>query len=299
MAMSDIFDKHFITSYKIIECYDLLASLLYSKDCDKYTEDIKNILDNLKKLIKKESDKYNTIDLEDVVFYACELSKIPAIWHDLTDFRIRYRLACVFDKLNEYTINLNDLLPEYNIDFELSVRDVINSKIEIDTYKTISRRLKYLNLNDAKSKEFRDKLINLNNQYVVIKLSERELEEIILLKSNFNIDNMDDIDLSIIEDKLSVKMGVDTKVRDIIKDKAYNDVISLIDSLKRMSLDENDIKSIYDNLFLTVRLDILLNYLDIDKLDEVQLYCNVICTNNSLVKRNVKQIVRDKIDIYR
>ena len=45
--MSDIFDKHFITSYEIIECYDLLASLLYSKECDKYVDDIMIILDNL------------------------------------------------------------------------------------------------------------------------------------------------------------------------------------------------------------------------------------------------------------
>ena len=127
----------------------------------------------------------------------------------------------------------------------------------------------------------------------------RESAEIILLKSNFDIDKMDDIDLSIIEDKLSVKMGVDTKIMDIIKDKVYNDVISLIDSLKEIVLDENDVKSIYDNLFLTVHLDILLNYLDIDKLNKVKLYCNCINKKNSLIKKNVNQIISSKIDIYR
>ena len=299
MAMSDIFDKHFMTSYEIIECYDLLASLLYSKECDKYIEDIKIILDNLKKLIKKESDKYNSIDLDDIKFYVSELSKIPTMWHDLVDFRIQYRLACVFDRLREYTINLNELFPEYGIDFELGIRDAINSKIEIDTYKLISKKLNELKLYDDKSIEFRDKLINLNNQYAVIKLSMRELEEIILLKANFDIDKMDDINLSIIEEKLFVKMGVITDIKDIIKEKVYTDVISLIDSLRRMILDEDDVNSIYDNLFLTVHLDILLDYLDINKLNEVQLYCDSIYTKNLLIKKSVNQIVRRKIDIYR
>jgi len=297
--MSEIFDKHFITSYEIIECYDLLASLLYSKDYDKYTEEIKVILSNLKKLIKKESDKYNTINLDDIMFYTSELKKIPMIWHDLVDFRICYRLACVYDRSREYTINLIDLLPEYEIEFELGIRDVINSKIEIDTYKMISRKLKKLILNDDKSKEFRDKLINLNNQYVILKLCMRELEEIILLKSNFDIDKMPDIDLSIIEDKLSVKMGENVKIRNIVKDKIYNDVISLIDRIKVIILDENDISSIYNNLFLIVHLEILLDYLDINKLNDIQLYCNNIYTKNLLIKKNVNQIVRNKIDIYR
>lgn len=297
--MSEVFDKHFITSYEIIECYDLLASLLYSKDRDKYNEDIMIILSSLKKLIKKEYDKYNTVCLDEIMFYTSELRKIPENWHDLVDFRICYRLACVFDRLREYTINLMDLFPEYGIDLELGIRDVINSKIEIDVYKMISKKLRGLYLNDDKSNEFRDKLFNLNNQYVVLKLCMRELEEIILLKSNFDIDKMDDIDLSIIEDKLSVQTGDDVKIRDIVKDKVYKDVISLIDSVKRMTLDENDVKSIYDNLFLTVHLDVLLNYLDIDKLNDVQLYCNNIRTKNLLIKRNVNQIVRNKIDIYR
>ena len=112
MAMNEIFDKHFITSYEIIESYDLLASLLYSKDCDKYVDDVKIILGNLKKLIKKESDSYNTICLDEIMFYTSELRKIPGNWHDLVDFRICYRLACVFDRLREYTINLLDLFPE-------------------------------------------------------------------------------------------------------------------------------------------------------------------------------------------
>lgn len=299
MAMNDVFDKHFLVSYDIIESYDLLASLLFSKECDKYTDDVKLILGNLKKLLTMESSKYNTIYLEDIMFYTNELKKIPQSWHDLVDFRICYRLACVYDRLRNYTINLADLFPEFNIDYELGIRDVINSKIEIDTYKLISNKLKKLCLIDEKSIDYKSKLLNLNNQYVVLKLCMRELEEIILLKYNFDIEKFPDIDLSIVEDKISVDMGCNTKVRDIVKDKIYNDVISLIDRLKIMTLDPNNIGNIYDNLFLTAHLEILLDYLDIDKLNEVSLYCDNICSKNMVIKNNVNRIVRKKIDIYR
>ena len=198
MAMNDVFDKHFLESYDIIESYDLLASLLFSKERDKYTSDIKLILENLKKLILKESSKYNSICLEDIIFYTNELRKIPETWHDLVDFRICYRLACVYDRLRNYTINLHDLFPKIDLDYELGIRDVINSKIEIDTYKLVNNKLNNLYLNDVKSNDFKNRLLNLNNQYIVLKLCMRELEEILLLKSNFDIERIDDIDLSVI-----------------------------------------------------------------------------------------------------
>lgn len=299
MAMNDVFDKHFLESYDIIESYDLLASLLFSKERDKYTSDIKLILENLKKLILKESSKYNSICLEDIIFYTNELRKIPETWHDLVDFRICYRLACVYDRLRNYTINLHDLFPKIDLDYELGIRDVINSKIEIDTYKLVNNKLNNLYLNDVKSNDFKNRLLNLNNQYIVLKLCMRELEEILLLKSNFDIERIDDIDLSIVEDKISIDMGCDTKIRDIVKDKVYKDVKTLIDRLKFMNLNENDIGNIYDNLFLTSHLEILLDYLDINKLNEISLYCDNICGKSILIKNNVNCIIKRKINSYK
>lgn len=299
MAMSNVFDKHFLATYEIMECYDLLASLLFSKERDKYNDDIKSILGSLKKLIKNEFNKYNNISNEEIMFYTNELRKEPLIWHDLVDFRICYRLACVYDRNRDYTINLKELFPDYELDAELGIRDVINSKIEIDTYKMISKKLKSLNCNDKKSIEYTGKLINLNNQYVVLKLCMRELEEILLLKASFDIDKIDDIDLSIIEDKLSVNLGCDIRIRDIVKDKIYKDVITLIDRLRVMNLESDDVGNIYNNVFLTSHLEILLDYLDFEKLNAVSLYCSQIATKNEMVKNNVNLIIRRKIDNYR
>ena len=299
MAMNDIFDKHFLVSYDIIESYDILASLLFSKDRVKYNDDIKSVLDNLKKQLLKESSKYNTICLKDIMFYTNELRKIPEAWHDLVDFRICYRLACVYDRLRNYTINLSELIPNYEVDFELGIRDVINSKIEIDTYKLVSKKLSNLCLSDEKSQDFRDKLLNLNNQYAVLKLCMRELAEIMLLKSNFDIDKIEDIDLSIVEGKISIDMGCDTKIRDIVKEKIYADVISLVDRLRFMSLEEDNVGNIYDNLFLTSHLEILLDYLDYDKLYEFSLYCDNISGKSMMIKNNVNCIVKKKINNYK
>ena len=299
MAMNDVFDKHFLATYEIMECYDLLASLLFSKEYNRYIDEINIILSRLKRLIKTEFNKYNTLNLEDIRYYTNELRKIPGNWHDLVDFRICYRLACVFDRKREYTVNINELFPGFDYDYELGIRDVINSKIEIDTYKLISRKLGSLNCSDNKSREYIDKLISLNNQYVVLKLCMRELEEILLLKASFDIDKIDDIDLSIIEDKLSIDLGKDIKIRDIIKDKVYKDVITLINRLRVMNLETDSVSNIYDNFFLTAHLEILLCYLDIDKLNAVSLYCSKISTKNIMVKNDVNLIIRMKIDNYR
>lgn len=299
MAVSDNFDKNFDVSYNIIDSYDILAALLYSKDRNMYDKDIKLVLDNLKKLLIKEVNNYNKMDMEDIICYTEEFKNIPVSWYDLADFRIHYRIGCVYDRLIDNTINLNELYPELNIDYELGIRDIINSKIEIDVYRLISSKLNNLYLTDNVSKDFQNKLLNLNNQYIVIKLSMRELSEILLLKSDFDIDKMLNIDLSFVEDKISTNKGNNIKIIDIVKDKAYNDIISLIDKLKIMTLDSGDVNNIYNNLFSISYIEVLLDYLDINKLIDLCVYCSSINIRNSMLNNNLKCIIKKKLNMYK
>lgn len=296
MAFDNRFDKHFPVTYEIIECYDVLASLLTldTKDDSESNE----LVAKMKELIKHEFDVYNTLSFEDIQKYTSELRKIPECWHDLEDFRICYRLACVYDRIRDYTVNAKDLFPHLELDIELGVRDIINSKIEIDTYKTISNKLNSLSCSDEKSIEYANKLKCLNKQNFILKLGMRELAEILLLDGLFDIDKIAEIDLTDVEEELSIKRGIYIDLKDTIKDKIYSDALKLVERIEKIELNSDDFVSIYNNLFLTSHLEVLLDYLDLDQLYKISSYCDKIKSKSELIGNKVRMLIKSKLSEY-
>lgn len=297
MAIDNRYYKHFPVSCEILECYDLLASLLILES-NKSSELIE-LINRLKEIVKFEFDKYNTLTTDDIHRYKFELNNTPLNWRDLEDLRIDFRLSCTFDRLMNNSIKLMDLFPMIDIDMDLSFSDIVNSKIIIDIYKLINKKISLLKFNDNKSIEYTNKLRDLNIQNALFKLSMHELSEILFFDSLFDIDKIKDINLDQVSSILSVFRGRNIDIIDSMQNKICLDVLNILNNIVNINFNADNVILIYDNLFVVSQLEILLGYLNKSQLEVILAYCNRIKYNDKLIENNIKSLVRYRYEEYK
>ena len=232
--------------------------------------------------------------VSDINTYVEKKSKTSENLLSLEDTRTSFRMASTYDRMRGYTINSNDLFPHLNTNIELSIVDIINSKIIIDTYKLISKKLNCLKCYDEKSNFYAKRLVVLNLQSAIYKLSMREMSELLAMDTLFEIDNIPNIDLKHVEKLLYRKLG---KILDIrSSNRRYADVINLFDRLQINEINPDNPVSIYDNLFSVSYLEILLDYLTIGQLKAISSYYEKINIKDKLIANNIKTLLKNKFN---
>lgn len=287
----------YIYAYKITEYYNLFVDLMINDIKDKDKDKVNKIIDRIKKLILKERKAYKKITVKDIDMIVEELRLIPREEISVGDLRVNGRLAISYDILKDFKITNDDLFPTLEKKMELSIIDIINSKIIIDVYKTIYRKLNELCCDDKKSQEYIKKLNIINMQILVYKLSFYELSEELALNVCYDISKIPEIDIKMVENKIYATTGKTIDLRKLINNKVYKDVLALLDSFGIISLEPDSVDSIYDNLFFVTQIEILLSYLTKEQLGFVSLYCEGLERKNDMVIENIKKLVRNKINV--
>lgn len=294
MSLYDDFACFFPVSSKIIKCYDMLVSLLVFGLDDK--EKISDLIFKLNKLMDKEFKEYNKLTVNDINNYVEKLSNTSENLLSLKDMRICFRIASTYDRMRGFSINSKDLFPHLNVDVELGIIDIVNSKIIIDTYKLICIKLNSLNWYDEKSRLYTERMIDLNLQSAIYKLSMREMSELLVLDSLFDINNIPNISLKIVEDILYKKNNKKMDVKLCVRNKSYTDAINFLNRLQTNRINPDNPVSIYDNLFSVTHLEVLLDYLSIEQLKAISSYYEKINIKDKLIAENVKRLFKDRLN---
>ena len=294
MNLNDEYDKLFLITDEIVNSYNelLLLSIFDEDSIDRYFL----LFEKLEDLVKKEFEYYNKFEKKDLSICLNKLSNMNENEMDLKNVRIGFRLSCIYDRITNNTINLKELFPQFNIDIELGIFDLNNSKIVIDTYKLINNKLNALVCYDDKSNMDVDRLSKLNMQNAIYKISMYETSELLGLISLYDLDSIISIDFKMIDEKYYKKFGKKIDIHSIVKDKFYTTSIELINRLNKNGLDGNNIVNIYDNLYLVSQLEILFDYLSISELFKISMYFDNTNIDSKLIVNNVKSLIRNQFN---
>lgn len=293
MDLYEQLNKRFPITMKIVKCYDYLINLIESDNSS--IEEFIQMVDKIKELKYEEYQLYNKFTFEEINGYVSKLSRSFCQEMKFTDIRINGRLICTYDRMRGYSINCNEIFTDIDVNMELSITDIVNSKINIDTYKLISYKLNNLVCTNDLDIMYKNNLIQLNMRNYIYKMTFKETSELLMIYSMFNIHNVLEIDLNVVEKKYFNKTGKKIHIKQIVESNIYSLTIKFLDDLLCSKIDGNDIDSIYYNLFMISHLEILLDYLSIDKLNDLSLYYGRMIGQDKMIVSSVKDLIKRKV----
>ena len=292
----DIIEKYkncYNISFSIIDNYNKLLELLTINEI----EDIEfnDIIKSISELIEKENKAYSNLSQLEIKAICEGLKAIPESNLSIKDIRVIQRIKTAFDKLNGLTIVNGNVFPFLNANKKLSISDIINSKIVIDTILLVTRKIASLNCSNAEEQEFADELENLNRQHALYKLNLYELSETIAIKHNYQLNEISPIDLTKIEDKITTLTSESIKLTNLANSQIFRDFMTFLNSFQHARLIASDIESIYDNLYFISHLEVLLPYLTKEQLYRAYNHCLAMKFKNSLIRQNVNAVIKRRI----
>ena len=292
--MDEKITKCYKASLNVINLYDILNDVLIDNS-SKY-DDFIFILTELKLAIVEEDNIYSCLNLNGIKEFIDKI-KLDRLLRDYSfvDVRVSSKLAYFSEILNGDYIDNNGLFSELDDDFKISINDLISSKISIDLYRLIRTKIDSLSLSDSKSLKIANKMKEEDVQQFIYKISLRVLGEKLAISNLFNIYKIKDIDFSNIESIIFDNYGVEIDIINYINKEVYKNIIGVIDILKTLKINSSDCYKIYDNLFYTSQIEVLIQYLNKEQLEEILDYSNQINTSNKLVMSNVKKILKKRI----
>lgn len=293
MDLYEQLNKRFPITKEIIDCYDELVELLGGNDI--LIDDVASIVDKIKDLKKLEYQLYNEFTALEMSNYIGKLSNNSCNRMDFLNIRINSRLISAYDIMRGYAVNSKEIFPDISVDYELSITDIVNSKINIDTYKNITRKIENLICSSSYEDCYKGKLYTLNMQNYIYKMAIKDTSELLIIDSMFDIQNIKEIDLNLIEKKYFEKTNKKIDINKTIETNIYCLVINFLDSLLSSKMDGMDINSVYYNLFMISHVEVLLDYLSIDKLNTLSLYYEKMVGTDKMISTSVKEIIKRKV----
>lgn len=282
---------------KIVSLYDEFVSLLFTKNNGKIkVDDICFVLDQIKKEVNKEYVCYKDISLDEIDDFIKKVSETED--RDLTysDIRVKNKLAILYDKLLGNIVLNNGIISTLSGDYGFSLIDLVTSKIMIDIYKLMDMKLNSLLVHDDKSKEYKNRLIELNIQYIIHRLSLNELSERMGIEYCYDIKNMPVISFDYIENSIYESYGVTIDLKNKVNSKIFKFLAGKINEFNSVSIYMDSYESIYDNLLYVSIFEVLISYLTKSQLEFILVYFNRISSNNKIISANIKRLIRSKIN---
>ena len=281
------YDECFLASCEIIDCYDCLLELminrLYGYDLDDGTID--NLINYIDELNTNEMKLYEGLSAKDINNVSLKLSNIPSHFLGIKEVRVGMKLLVSTHKLNGLGIFNGDMLCCFERDKRISVIDYINSKIVVDTFLILDRKLSSLSVSSDSERGFVDKIKVFNLGHMIFKFSSYEVSEKLALFYKFDISKIPSLDL----------IKFDSFDDDLLNNEIYDTFIRSLSWLCSNSLIENDAENVYDNLYFISNLEALLQYLNKEQCENLLVYCSQVKSKNKFVMDNVKRLIKSKV----
>ena len=269
--MEDKLQSVSISSGIIISYYDKLRKLSFNNQED--SQEYEYLVHKLKRFVQGEASIYDELSDEEIN-NAIQYFKI----HDIngeTESRM-------YSKLNQQYRKRN-----YN-NFTIQLSNLITSKIMIDVLKMVTNKLLKLSTTSDLDSEEIDILFTYNDVYKYNYLTINEYIEKIALEYKFCVLAIPTMDFKDIEKAFNA---------DFI-DKSGNITFDYIkDSIEELLKADTDDKYLY--MFITLfemsRIEVMLPYLNKEKLNELSLYLNSLnIKDEDLVIKKIRKLIKKR-----
>ena len=262
--MEGRFETGYVTSSVIISFYNELLgyTLRDMKDSDEYNA----CLDKIRKMIVMEDNEYNKLNLKQVNYYIRRLNKS----HMHTPVDDRY--------IEKLTNRRRILSGEAVIDGDILLSTIFDSKIIIDTFKSVFYRIEEFDADD----EFKSQLMELFNTSLFYFFTSNNFLERNALENGFDVLKLPNINYEKIGDYVISENSKNTFKRYIDEALTFLDMLS----------GDNDIMLTYVALLEISRIEIMLQYVSAPEIEQILDKLNKYKTNEAL--DTVKRLVLKK-----
>jgi hypothetical protein len=212
---------------------------------------------------------------------------IVRIKNKLTDRREILNGVCI----SAYELGLNKI--DNNMKF--SLYDAIVSMINIDTIKSLYNKIYYLKSYCDSDDKFIELLKTRLNVSKIELLFNTNVSEIVSLYYNTSIDDIPRIDDMKIRNK--IKLLNNKKYDSLIENTVIIFIVRIIQELAKIRYVRNNDRDVFKYLVSITQIEVLINYLDKNKLQELYDFCIKMTNNdNKISMNNIKRLVKNKID---
>ena len=287
----DCYDEILEIGNKIINKYiELLVYPIDDVDLVMRSE----LIDDIFELVLEEYNLIRIINKDDIDKYIYMLGSKDA--NNEAVVRIKNKLTDYNEILNGVCINLNELgLNDIDCNMKFSLYDAIISMINIDTIKSLYNKIYSLKSYCDSDDNFIELLkIRLNVSKIEL-LFNTNVSEIIALYYDTSIKDIPRIDVNKIRSK--IKMLNNKKYNSLIENCVIIFITRIIQELAKIRNVKNNDRDVFNYLGYVTQIEVLINYLDKDKLQELYDFC-IKMTNdeNRISMNNIKRLVKNKID---
>jgi len=289
----DYYDECLELSGKIISKYiELLVSPIYDVDLDMRSEIVDSILEMvleehrlLYKIDKLEIDRF--IDLVCSSYDNNEDEAVIRIKNKLTDRKEIINGICI----SAYELGLYRL--DKNMTF--SIYDAIVSMINIDTIKRLKDKIYFLNSNCDSDDKFIELLKTRLNISKIELLFNTNVSEIVSLYYNTSIDDIPRIDEVKVRNK--IKLLNNKKYNSLIENTVIIFIARLVQELAKIRNVKNNDRDVFKYLVAITQIEILIDYLDKNKLQELYDFCIKMTNDENIASmNNIKKLVKNKMN---
>ena len=202
----------------------------------------------------------------------------------------------MYDILSNNAIKNDGLFPNISDEEILSLADIVNSKILIDTFKLMEKKIFHLICNTDEEKKFRSNLLLYNHQHALLKLNFHYLSEKFGLKSDYNLFCISTIDLEKVQERIFKDTGNKIDLIVLARNGIFSDLITFLNSLENVEFTEDDEESIYDNFYYVSYIEVVLPYLTQEQLKFISSYVKGINFNSKMIGNDIRGLIRKRIN---
>lgn len=205
------------------------------------------------------------------------------------------KLRFVKNIYNGYEISAHELsinnIPE---DMKFDIYSAIFSVIYIDVFREILDKLESLSY-DEDDEMFVAYLYGELNFKIIYRCSCNDLFEMISLYSDMDINKFPDISMDVLRKRLStIYNGSD--IDDHINEVLYNSIIDDITKMRCKKRLNNNPEDVFDYLYFTTKMNVIMSYLNKTYLRKLLDYCNSVKFNNAYINGDVKKLIRARLE---
>lgn len=289
----DCYDDCLKLSNEIISKYiELLVFPIYDIDFSLRSEMVDSILDMV-------LEEYKLIHKMIELGIDKDIDKIYSNNND--DYnevvvRIKNKLADRREILNGVYITAYELgLDKVDNNMKFSVYDAIVSMININTIKSLYNKIYSLKSYCDSDDKFIELLKTRLNVSKIELLFNTNVSEIIALYYNTSIDDIPRIDEMKIRKKIELLNN--KKFDSLIENTVIIFIARIVQELAKIRNVKNNDRDVFKYLVSITQIEVLINYLDKNKLQELYDFCIKMTNNeNKASMNNIKRLVKNKID---
>lgn len=290
--MADINKLLKISNQIINEYIDLLFNPIYEINEGMYSDKIKMIYD----MVLEKYEIIRSMSMEELNFYINKLNVVNIDDNYESVIRVKNKLVDYREILKGIGISSLELgFDKIDNDMEFSIYDALLSTFNIDVIKSLKKKIYSLNSDCSSDNEFIDALKQRLNTSKIELLFNTCLSEVISLNYNVNIDEMPRINIDKIYKKIE-SVG-NNNLKHLVQDTVVLLLTNIMEKLHNIYIVKNNDKNVFKYLVLITQFEVLIDYIDKSKLEELLHLCNSVTNMDNYANMSyVKRLIINKMN---